>query len=132
MDRPPAGTLPLQGWEESVLRHILRAEPDAALATQLAGARVVSRGWVGPAWCIRLVAPSGAFPASRGAVFGGHTFGRIEGCDARAAFTLHLDDRGWVSHCLAFLEDDSPWPRDPSGLAPRPVLQVWSEGRRAD
>lgn len=131
MDRPPSGTLPLEGWEETVLRHILRAEPDAALETQLAGARVLDRAFVGPSLCIRLAAPSGSFPASRGAVFGGHTFGRLEGCEARAAFTLHLDDRGWVSHLFAFLEDDSPWPRDPSGLTPVRVLQIWSEGGRS-
>ena len=94
-----------------MLRHLLLAEPDAALATQLSGATVQGRDRLGPALMIRLRPAAGSFPAVRGAVFGGHTFARVDGCAARAAFTLHLDDRGWVSHLLAFLEDDSPWPQ---------------------
>ncbi|MEY4691991.1 MAG: hypothetical protein RIT19_2316 [Verrucomicrobiota bacterium] len=97
-------------WESSVLRHLLLSEPDAALATQLSGITIRGRERAGPALVIRLRPGAGSFPAARGAVFGGHTFARVDGCSARAAFTLHLDDRGWVSHLMAFLEDDSPWP----------------------
>ena len=101
----------LEAWEQAVLRHLLLAEPDAALATQLAGLKVLARERLGPALLIRLRAPNGSFPGTRSAVFGGHTFARLEGCSARAAFTVHLDDQGWVSHLFAFLEDDSPWPQ---------------------
>lgn len=132
MDRSPSESHPIHAWEASVLRHILRAEPDAALATQLARVEVLSREFLGPALWIGLRPTPGSFPGPRGAVFGGHTFGRLEGCSARAAFTLHLDDQGWVSHLYAFLEDDSPWPRDLSGTGPAPVLQVGSDGRRTD
>ena len=100
-----------EAWEQAVLRQLLLAEPDAALATQLAGVAVLGRERLGPALLIRLRAPDGSFPGTRGAVFGGHTFARLEGCSARAAFTVHLDDQGWVSHLFAFLEDDSPWPQ---------------------
>lgn len=107
---PPIAAEVPEPWEMAVLRHLLLAEPDAALATQLAGIRVVGRDRIGPALMVRLTPPDGSCPAVRGAVFGGRTFARLEGCPARAAFTLHLDGRGWVSHLLAFLEDDSPWP----------------------
>ena len=93
-----------------MLRHLLLAEPDAALATQLAGVTVLGRERLGTALLIRLRAPDGSFPGTRGATFGGHTFAQIKGCPSRAAFTLHLDDQGWVSHLFAFLEDDFPWP----------------------
>ena len=93
-----------------MLRHLLLAEPDAALATQLVGVTVLGRERLGPALLIRLRAPDGSFPGTRGAIFGGHTFAEIKGCPSKAAFTLHLDDQGWVSHLFAFLEDDSSWP----------------------
>jgi hypothetical protein len=99
-----------------VLRQLLLAEPDAAVATQLAGVTVLERERLGPALLIRLRAPDGSFPGTRGAVFGGHTFARLDGCSARAAFTVHLDDQGWVSHLFAFLEDDSPWPQSTDGI----------------
>ena len=110
MDAPDPGSEVPAPWEVSVLRHLLLAEPDAALATQLSSVTVGGRERLGPALMIRLRPGVGSLPAVRGGVFGGHTFARVDGCAARAAFTLHLDDRGWVSHLLAFLEDDSPWP----------------------
>jgi hypothetical protein len=110
------GATALEEWERAALRQLLLAEPDAALATQLAGVAVLGRERLGPALLIRLRAPDGSFPGSRGAVFGGHTFARLEGCSARAAFTVHLDDQGWVSHLFAFLEDDSPWPQSTDGI----------------
>jgi len=105
-----------EAWEQAVLRQLLLAEPDAALATQLTGVEVLGRERLGPALLIRLGAPDGSFPGTRGAVFGGHTFARWEGCSARAAFTLHLDDQGWVSHLFAFLEDESAWPSATEGI----------------
>ncbi len=125
MDAPNPGSEVLAPWEASVLRHLLLAEPDAALATQLSGATVRGRDRLGPALMIRLRPAVGSFPAVRGGVFGGHTFARVDGCVARAAFTLHLDDRGWVSHLLAFLEDDSPWP----DAAARVELMATTRGR---
>lgn len=116
MESQGLGTTALEAWEQAVLRHLLFAEPDAALATQLAGAKVLGRERLGPALLIRLRASDGSFPGTRGAVFGGHTFARLGGCSARAAFTLHLDDQGWVSHLFAFLEDDSPWPLAIDGI----------------
>jgi hypothetical protein len=110
METHPSIVTPLEYWETAVLRHLLLAEPDAALATQLTGATVVDREHMGPALLIRLRASKGSFPGPRGAVFGGHTFARLEGCAANAAFTLHLDADGWVSHLFAFMEDDSSWP----------------------
>jgi hypothetical protein len=104
------GPSALESWEKAVLRHLLLAEPDAALATQLVGVTVLGRERLGPALLIRLRAPDGSFPGTRGAIFGGHTFAEIKGCPSKAAFTLHLDDQGWVSHLFAFLEDDSSWP----------------------
>lgn len=111
METHPSAFTPLEFWEKAVLRHLLLAEPDAALATQLTGVTVVDRERMGPALLIRLRASKGSFPGPRGAVFGGHTFARLEGCDANAAFTLHLDADGWVSHLFAFMEDDSSWPQ---------------------
>jgi hypothetical protein len=116
MDTPSSGSFPLESWERTVLRHLLLSEPDAAVATQLAGATVRRRECLGPALLIRLRAAEGSFPGPRGALFGGHTFARIPGCPARAAFTLHFDDAGWVSHLFAFLEDDSSWPQEPGAL----------------
>jgi hypothetical protein len=104
------GPSALESWEKAVLRHLLLAEPDAALATQLAGVTVLGRERLGTALLIRLCAPDGSFPGTRGAIFGGYTFAEIKGCPSKAAFTLHLDDQGWVSHLFAFLEDDSSWP----------------------
>jgi hypothetical protein len=110
------GATALEVWERAVLRQVLLAEPDAAVATQLAGVTVLERERLGPALLIRLRAPDGSFPGTRGAVFGGHTFAQLDGCSARAAFTVHLDDQGWVSHLFAFLEDDSPWPQSTDGI----------------
>ena len=110
MEPPDLGVVALKSWEKAVLRHLLLAEPDAALATQLAGVTVLGRERLGTALLIRLRAPDGSFPGTRGAVFGGHTFAEIKGCPSKAAFTLHLDDQGWVSHMFAFLEDGFPWP----------------------
>ena len=112
MDTPSSGSFPLEPWERAVLRHLLLSEPDAAVATKLAGATVWRRERCGPALLISLRAAEGSFPGPRGAVFGGHTFARIPGCPARAAFTLHFDDAGWVSHLFAFMDDDSPWPQE--------------------
>ena len=110
MEPPDLGVVALKSWEKAVLRHLLLAEPDAALATQLVGVTVLGRERLGPALLIRLRAPDGSFPGTRGALFGGHTFAEIKGCPSKAAFTLHLDDQGWVSHMFAFLEDGFPWP----------------------
>ena len=59
METPGLGVVALKPWENAVLRHLLLAEPDAALATQLAGVTVLGRERLGTALLIRLRAPDG-------------------------------------------------------------------------
>jgi hypothetical protein len=100
----------LDRLERSVLTNILRCEPDGALATQLANMSMVRREFFGPHQVTYFRVAQGAFPASRNALLGGYTYARLNTEDAPAAFTLHTDEAGWLSHLIAFMDDGGPWP----------------------
>jgi hypothetical protein len=100
----------LDRLDRAVLKHMLRCEPDAALATQLASAGIVRREFFGPNQITYFKVGPGAFPAHRNSTVGGYTYARLPGKRSPAAFTLHLDGGGWISHLISFMDDDSFWP----------------------
>jgi hypothetical protein len=100
----------LDRLERAVLTHMLRCEPDAALATQLASAGIVRREFFGPNQVTYFRVAPGALPAHRNAMVGGYTYARLDGRRSPAAFTLHLDAGGWMSHLIGFMDDDTAWP----------------------
>jgi hypothetical protein len=102
----------LDRLDRAVLTHMLRCEPDAALATQLAGAGIVRREFFGPHQITYFAVKPGALPAHRNDTVGGYTYAKLAGYRSPAAFTLHLDGEGWMSHLIAFMDDDSPWPEE--------------------
>ena len=106
----------LDRMERAVLTHMLRCEPDAAMATQLANAGMVRREFFGPHQITYFSVTPGAFPAHRNSTVGGYTYAKLEGYRSPAAFSLHLDDQGWLSHLIAFMDDDSPWPQEITGF----------------
>jgi hypothetical protein len=106
----------LDRMERAVLTHMLRCEPDAALASQLACAGLIRREFYGPHQISYFTLLPGALPAQRNTTVGGYTYAKLVGHRSPAAFTLHLDESGWMSHLIAFMDDDSPWPEEITGF----------------
>lgn len=106
----------LDRMERAVLTHMLRCEPDAALASQLSSAGILRREFYGPHQITYFQVGAGALPAQRNTTIGGYTYAKLEGYRSPAAFTLHLDPAGWMSHLIAFMDDDSPWPEEITGF----------------
>ncbi|HTI68721.1 MAG TPA: hypothetical protein VMF06_02050 [Candidatus Limnocylindria bacterium] len=98
--------------EKAVIEEILRCEPHPALSAQWKEAKVRKREFY-PHAVFTFFLVSNASGAPRGIkshTLGGYTFARLKGRQALAAFTLHTDHHGKLSHLAAFMDDDSSWP----------------------
>ena len=102
----------LAALEKAVVDEILRCEPHPALKAQWKEAKVKKREFFPHAIFTFFLIPS-VTPAPKAAklhTLGGYTYARLAGKQGKAAFTLHTDQQGRLSHLTSFMDDDSAWP----------------------
>jgi len=107
----------LAGLEKAAVEEILRCESHSALAEQWTQACVRKREFYPHALFTFFHIPAiEVVPrAEPRLTLGGYTFARLAGFDRVAAFTLHTDSRGKLSHLTSFMDDDGPWPSQVTG-----------------
>jgi hypothetical protein len=108
----------LANLERAVIEDILRRENIVALEAQWRVARVRKREFYPHAQFTFFLVPSAKIASRAPArlTVGGYTFARLAGKQGRAAFTLHTDSKGKLSHLTAFMDDDTNWPSRVTGF----------------
>ncbi len=108
----------LADLEKAVVEDILRRERNAALEEQWRVARIRKREFYPHAQFTFFFVPSAKSNSRAPAhlTIGGYTFARLDGKQGNAAFTLHTDSKGKLSHLAAFMDDDTAWPTRVTGF----------------
>lgn len=108
----------LAALERAVVEEILRCEPNWALEAQWQEIKVQKREFFpqGVYTYFRFPTLHISPPAAQPTTLGGYTYARLGGTPSVAAFTLHTDEQGRLSHLTSFMDDDSAWPTGITGF----------------